>query len=85
MRDSRPYRTPEFKAFRAYLRQNLVLCHEDGCYRRATIPDHQPPLSTFPDFALWHGRLLPQCAYHSVRQRGLVAHGKVKPLPSRSW
>lgn len=85
MRDNRPYNAREYQAFKAWLAGNLVLCWVDGCYRRATIPDHQPPLASFPDPTFWHGELKPICAYHSCRQRGQARHGRFLMASTRQW
>lgn len=88
-RDSRPYWTRQYRNAKRYLKENEVTCYvidDDGpCWRRGTIPDHVPPLSTLSDPMLWSGVLLPMCAYHSNKQRGQVTQGRILPAPTRAW
>ena len=84
------YHTRQFINAKNELRDGWHECwvtDDNGkCHRRGTVPDHYPPLATFPDPSLWHGELLPMCRMHSTKQGGMQNKNRAYlPLPSRSW
>ena len=62
------YSDPAYKAMKAALAVEWVVC--PYCkWRRATSPDHVPPLSEFPP-GLWRGRLVPACLKCNMARGG---------------
>jgi len=75
----------EINAYREWLRTEIIVCHECGI-NRATIPDHDPPVSTFPHPSLWSGRYLPHCRKCADRQGAMMRWQRAKtPSPTREW
>jgi hypothetical protein len=71
------YRAKDYRRYRAWLSANRVVCvhcHE----RRATTPDHQPPLSDANRRGVpWAGTLVPSCWQCSIQQ-GASLGGKLR-------
>ena len=68
-----PYKDPEYRAAKQWLKKNPASCWE--CGRPAVTPDHHPPLANHE-----HRRgsrccqLRPHCRECSNRQGGTMAH-----------
>ena len=76
------YRTSAYVAAKRSLRGQR--CHI--CGAPSDTVDHDPPLSSFPDWRSWKGRLRPACRRCQNRQGGRVVHNPVRlGTPSRSW
>src|SRR5215510_3617491 len=70
--------------YREMLATEIVPCHE--CGERATIPDHHPPVSSFPHPSMWEGILLPHCKRCSSRQGAKQRWARSrKPINTREW
>jgi hypothetical protein len=78
-------RTREYREFKQWLASEWVECHERGCTNRALTPDHDPPISTFPDQRDWVGILRPHCRECSNRQSGLLRWQRKPVAASREW
>ena len=84
------YRTAEYRAEKQRLKEMNVICCWCGV-RRATTPDHDPPLVVAPT-GPW--RLVPSCAkcnYRRGQRLGVARRAKkaapvsVHPFPSVNW
>jgi hypothetical protein len=78
---------PEYRAYKRMLDNLDIVCCYPGCKRRATSPDHQPPLDQHT-----HLRgsgcctLRPSCLKHQHSQGGTISRAKrTGRLSGYSW
>jgi hypothetical protein len=84
---AKPGYGPTYQRVKQEIIASGVLCAH--CHaRQACVPDHDPPLSAFPDPALWRGRFIPSClpcSYSQGGRLGAAVRHRRAPMPSRAW
>lgn len=80
-------RSSAYKTVATEFKTGKYVCHLCGEAPGLTV-DHDPPLSAFPHWRMWSGRLLPACKSCQDRQGGQIRAEQSghRPRPrSRVW